>query len=97
MNYYILLKVYQGCDIFLRILQYVLVAYCVMSWFASPVNRVYVLLSRLSQPLVGPFRPLSSRLIRRGLRFDISAIFAFLALYVVRQLLIWLFSWLMTL
>ena len=97
MQYYVLLKVYQGFDIFLRILQYVLLAYCVLSWFASPINRLYMILSRVAQPLVAPFRSLSNRLIRRGLRFDISAIFAFLALSVARQLLIWLFGWLMTL
>ncbi len=97
MHYFILIKVYQGFDIFLRILQYVLLAYCVLSWFASPLNRVYVFLSRLSQPLVAPFRPISNRLIRSGLRFDTSVIFAFLALSISRRLLFWLFGWLMTL
>jgi uncharacterized protein YggT (Ycf19 family) len=97
MHYYILMKVYQGCDIFLRILQYVLVAYCLLSWFASPINRLYVLLSRMAQPMVAPFRSLANRLIRHGLRIDLSAIFAFFALSIARQLLIWLFNWLMTL
>ena len=97
MHYFILLKIYQGCDIFLRILQYVLLAYCVLSWFASPLNRLYALLSRITQPIVAPFRSLSNRLVRHGLRFDTSAIFALLALSLARQLLIWFFNWLITL
>jgi uncharacterized protein YggT (Ycf19 family) len=97
MHYYILMKVYQGFDIFLRILQYILVAYCLMSWFASPLNRLFVLLSRMAQPIVAPFRLLTNRLVRHGLRIDISAIFAFFALSIARQLLIWFFNWLMTL
>ncbi len=96
MHYYILVKVYQGFDIFLSILQYVLVAYCVLSWIASPINRLYVLLSRIAQPLVAPFRGLSSLLLRRGLRFDVSALFALLALSIARQLLAWLFQWLIS-
>jgi uncharacterized protein YggT (Ycf19 family) len=96
MQYYILIKVYQGIEIFLRILQYVLVAYCVLSWIASPINRLYVLLSRIAQPLLAPFRRLSSLLFQRGLRIDTSAIFAILALSVVQQLITWLFRWLVS-
>lgn len=97
MHYFILQKVYLGCDIFLRVLQYVLVAYCVLSWFASPLNRLFALLSRISQPLVAPFRPLSNYLIRRGLRFETSAIFALVALSIARELLVRFFYWLMSL
>lgn len=90
-------QIHQGFAIFIRILEYVLFAYCVMSWFASPHNRVYVFLSRFVQPLVRPFRPLSNYLIRRGLPFDTSAIFAFVALSVVLRLLSRLFVWIKTL
>jgi uncharacterized protein YggT (Ycf19 family) len=98
MDYIILEKVQQGFDIFLTILQLILVAYSIMSWITSPFNRFYVLLSRMVQPLVAPFRGIASALIRRGLRLDISVLLALLALQILQsQLMPRLFFWLMTL
>ncbi len=98
MHYIILQKIYLGCDIFLHILDIVLVAYCLMSWIVSPLNRVYMLLSRMAQPLLAPFRGISNALVRRGFRIDVSALLALLALEFVRAYLLPpLFRWLMTL
>ena len=98
MQYIILQKVQQGFDIFLTVLQIILVAYSVMSWIVSPFNRLYVILSRMVQPLVAPFRGIASALIRRGLRIDVSVLLALLALQILQsQLLPRLFYWLITL
>jgi uncharacterized protein YggT (Ycf19 family) len=95
MQYFVLVQIYQGVSVFLSILKYALIVYCVLSWFASPINRLYVLLSRVVDPLLAPFRMLSARLIRRGLRFDPSVIFALVALQVVEHLVGRLLSWMM--
>ena len=98
MDYMILYKVKQGFDIFLTILQLILVAYSIMSWITSPFNRLYMLLSRMVQPLIAPFRGIASALIRRGLRIDISVLLALLALQILQsQIFPRLFYWLMTL
>lgn len=98
MDYIILQKVQQGFDIFLTILQLILVAYSIMSWITSPLNRLYVLLSRMAQPLIAPFRGIASALLRRGFRIDVSVLLALLALQILQsQLLPRLFYWLITL
>jgi uncharacterized protein YggT (Ycf19 family) len=98
MHYFILMKIYQGCDIFLRVLQFVLVAYCLMSWVVSPVNRLFALLSRMAQPLIAPFRGIALALVRRGFRIDVSALLALVALEILRNYLLpLLFNWMMTL
>jgi len=98
MQYYIIMQVREGVSIFLRLLEVALVAYCILSWVASPLNRTYVFLSRVAQPLVAPFRRIANALIRRGLRFDASALFAILALEIIQSYLMpLLFKWLMTL
>ena len=98
MHYFILERIYQGCNIFLYALQLILVAYSIMSWVVSPFNRLFVFLSRMAQPLIAPFRGIANALIRRGFRIDISVLLALLALGIVQaKLLPWLFYWLMTL
>jgi uncharacterized protein YggT (Ycf19 family) len=96
MQYYALYQVYRGVDIFLRALQFVLLAYSIMSWVASPVNRLYMFLSRVAQPLITPFQRISMALIRRGFRFDVSVILAIVSLEIVRTFIVpGLLNWLM--
>ena len=72
--------------------------YSLLSWIVSPFNRLYLLLSRMAQPLIAPFRGISGALIRRGFRIDISVLLALLALQILQaKLLPWLFYWMMTL
>lgn len=98
MHYIILRQVQLGCDYFLVFLEFVVVAYSLMSWVASPANRLYALLSRMAQPLIAPFRGISMALVRRGFRIDISAILALVALEAARAFLLpLLFNWMMTL
>jgi len=98
MDYIILEKVLQGFEIFLSVLQLILVAYSIMSWIVRPSNRLYALLSRMVQPLVAPFRGIASALVRRGLPFDVSVLLALLVLQFLRsQLVPRLFYWMMTL
>ncbi len=95
MDYIVLLKVYQGIDIFLQILQYILVAYALLSWIVSPVNRFYQILSRMAQPLVAPFRGIATALIRRGFRIDVSVLLALLVLSFLRGQLPRIVTWIM--
>jgi uncharacterized protein YggT (Ycf19 family) len=62
----------------------------------QPHQRLYVLLSRIAQPLLAPFRRLSSLCSSEACASDTSAIFAILALSVVQQLITWLFRWLVS-
>lgn len=88
-----LYKVFYGISIFIRIVNYIILAYCVMSWFVSPTNRLYVLLRDISQPIIAPFRALSYKLMMRSsLRIDLSPWFALLALNLLQRILWWVYS-----
>lgn len=93
MQYTVLYQVFRGISICLTILQYVLLAYCVMSWVVRPTNSFYQLCQRICEPLLAPFRPLSRKLIERGFMIDISALLAFFILSLIqRRVLWWIFS-----
>lgn len=96
MNYILLLRVYEGISLFLNIISGILLAYCLMSWFVPPTNRLFQIVSRFTQPLVAPFRPIAYKLMERGFRIDISVLLAFLAIRVIESLLLMLFRFLFT-
>ena len=92
MSYAFLYQIVQGLSMFLRIVRYILLAYCLMSWFVRPTNRFYQICQRMCDPLLAPFRPISRKLIEKGFMIDISAILAFFALDIVERLIWWLFT-----
>ena len=94
MTFQILYSVFRGIDIFLRLIDYVLLGYCILSWVARPTNSLYIFLSRLAQPFIAPFRPIARKLIERGVLIDISALLAIFSLDIVRRLIWNVFYWL---
>lgn len=87
MGSYVIYQIYRGVSVFISIISYALLAYCVMSWVASPQNRLYQFLARFAEPILYPFRLLMDRLLRRPLPFDISPILAMVALNILQSLL----------
>lgn len=97
MSYALLIKIYEGLSLFLNIVSGILLAYCIMSWFVRPTNRLFMIVSRFTQPLVAPFRPIANKLMQRGFMIDVSILLAFLAIRVLESLLLALFRFLFTL
>lgn len=71
----------------ITIFQYALIVRALMSWFVSPMNRFYVLLGRITEPLVAPFRSLSMRISKGRLPIDLAPLFAYLALMLLGYLI----------
>lgn len=74
------------CINLLQAYSYVLLAYCVLSWFLSPLSRFMRLLQLLVDPVLAPFRRLLDRLFRNNrsaLRMDFSPLLVF---FVIRLL-----------
>lgn len=82
--YYQLLS---GVDTFLNLLSLALVVYAVMTWFMRPDNKIYQFFARIADFVISPFRPISSWLIQRGLRFDVSVLLALICIRILRNLL----------
>lgn len=87
MGSYVIYQIYRGVSVFITIVSYILLAYCVMSWVASPQNRLYQLLARFSEPILYPFRLLMARVMKRQLPIDISPILAMVTLNILQSLL----------
>lgn len=83
----ILFAIYQGVHQFVRILTYILFIYAFMTWFVRPDAKIYRIFSRLCDPLLAPFRPLSRKLIQMGLHVDLSVWLAAIALQIIDNLL----------
>lgn len=77
--------IYQGVNIFLQIIEIVLVVYCLLSWFVSPLNRVMQFLARLMDPLLAPIRRVLFSIFPR-LPIDLSVLVLFLLISLVRSL-----------
>lgn len=92
MAYQVLYNVFRGISIFLLMIRYIVLAYCVMSWFVRPTNQLYVTVRNIVWPFLAPFRPIASRLFNMGLRLDVTPLLAFLALDLAERLLWWLFA-----
>lgn len=90
MGYTVFCNVLHGISTFITIIQYVIMAYCVLSWIMRPDNRLYVALRNLAMPFIAPFRPLAAKLFMRGFRLDISPILAYFVLSIVNSLIWWL-------
>lgn len=53
--------IFQGLIAFLEILRYVLLIYCLLSWFLPPYNRLMLFLGRVTDPLLNGIRSLVKR------------------------------------
>lgn len=79
-------QVIMGLNYFFRIVDFVLLLYCVLSFFAQG-TRLYAFLDRIIEPLRRPFMPITMYLARHGFPFDLSIIFVFIALRMINSLL----------
>ena len=79
-------KLLIGINYFFRILNLVLLLYCVLSFFGRN-TKLYATLDRFLMPLRRPFMPISMRLAQMGLPLDFSIIFLWIALGLVQRLL----------
>lgn len=77
----------QGMIMFLNIFSWVIVINAVLSFFMSPRHRVRILLRKLTEPLVGPFRLLTRRMNTSGLPFDFSPMLALIAIWLMISVL----------
>ena len=83
----VMLQIVSGVDTFLNILSVVLIVYALMTWFMRPDNPVYMILARIADVVLTPFRPLSAWLFRKGLRMDMTVWLALIAILILRALL----------
>lgn len=78
--------IFQGLIAFINILRYLLLLYCILSWFLPPYNRLMVFLSRVTDPLLGGIRSLLLRFFPQ-MRIDVSALIALFLLQAAELLL----------
>ena len=82
-----LYEVFYAVSIFLRLITWAIVAYCVMSWF-RPQFQAYYWLRRFIQPFVSPFQKLSMAVMRRfNAPVDLTMLFAVLGYQIIQRLL----------
>lgn len=85
-----LMSVYRGISMFLQLIRYVLLIYCILSWVLPPYNRVMQFLARFMDPVLRPIRNLQFRLFPR-LPLDFSAMIALLLISLLDSLIYRLF------
>lgn len=82
--------VFRGISMFLQIIYYALLAYCLLSWILPPYNKVMQVLGRITYPLLQPIRNVLFRIFPR-MPIDLSALVLFLLLNILNRLLWQLF------
>ncbi len=88
MSYEILFGLYNGVHVFIRLLTGILFVYALMTWFVRPDSKIYRVFYNFCSPIVAPFRGISEKLIRAGLRVDLSVWMAMIALRIIDNLLL---------
>ena len=73
-------------DVFLQIIEWAIVVYCVMSWF-QPRFKAFFLLRQFIMPFVSPFQRLSMKVSRYfNAPVDFTCLFAILGLQIAERL-----------
>lgn len=81
----VLYGIFRGISIFLQIIYYALLVYCLLSWILPPYNKVMMFLSRFVDPLLRPIRTLLFRIFPR-MPLDFSALVLFFLLNILQRL-----------
>ena len=82
----VLYQVFYAGDIFMRVVIYAMLIYCILSWF-RPTFRAYDWLGAFVQPFVAPFRWLSMKLMSYfRAPVDFSYLFAIIAIEIIERL-----------
>ena len=81
-----LYSVFRAVSIFLRIIEWAIVAYFVLSWF-RPRFKAFFLLRQFILPFVSPFQKLSMKLMRHfNAPVDLTCFFAIIAFQIIDRL-----------
>ena len=72
---------------FLNILSWAIVLNSLLSWILDPMHPVRAFLARFVEPIVSPFRALTSKLNTSGLPIDFSPLLAYFTLSIITTLL----------
>lgn len=94
MKYMILINIVRGVRWFLNILSWLIIANALLSWFMDPTHPIRSFLMRLVEPIVRPFRRLTSRLNTSGFPIDFSPLFAYFAILILLEILSYFESYL---
>lgn len=81
-----LYEVFYAGHLFLRLITYAILAYCVLSWF-QPTFRAFFVLRSFIQPFISPFQKLSMKVMRHfRAPIDFSCLFAVLGYQILDRL-----------
>ena len=82
-----LYTVFRGVDLFLQIIEWAIVIYCVLSWF-QPRFRAFFMLREFIQPFIAPFQKLSMKVTRYfNAPVDFTCLFAIIGIQILERLL----------
>lgn len=81
-----LYTIFRAVGVFLNVVEYAIVIYCVLSWF-QPRFQAFYMLRQFIQPFVSPFQRLSMR-VRRYFNapVDFTCLFAIIGFQIVERL-----------
>ena len=83
----VLYKVLEGVGWALTAAYYLIIIRAILSWFMRPDQPLYAMITRITEPMIAPFRPLAYRLTNGRLPLDLAPLFAFLAIRILQRLL----------
>jgi YggT family protein len=79
----------QVVNMFFQVIIYLILGRAIMSWFIRPGDRLYPLylgIIRITEPIMAPFRNLSSRFMGHS-SVDFSPLLVIFAIYILRRLI----------
>ena len=81
-----LYSVFYGVSIFLRIIKWAILAYCILSWF-QPRFQAFYILRQFVMPFISPFQKLSLKIMSYfNAPIDLSCWFAVIAMQILERL-----------
>ena len=82
----ILYQVLVGLSYVLKLAYWLIIARAILSWFMRPDQPIYAVITRITEPMIGPFRPLAYRLTNGRLPIDLAPLFAFFAISLLQRM-----------
>lgn len=79
----------RGISMFLRLISYAILIYCILSWVLPPYNKVMMFFARIIDPLLRPIRRLLLRFLPR-IPLDLSPLVLGLLLQLIERIVWWL-------
>ncbi len=83
MTYPIIRSLFLSIILFLNIVSWVIVANSLLSFFMDPKHRIRVLLGRITNPILAPFRLLTRRMGPSRMPLDFSPMLALIAIWIL--------------